>query len=109
VGQYQGHVRCRRGRVAAQLGGDVLARLLHRPDDDHAAAAEQRRCGERRQVARLEVGGAHVVHVGRARRVAHDPAHGALDQQFLVSDDERHRGDGCLAGGVRRGHACSMP
>ena len=64
--------------------------------DDHEAAAEQRRRGERRQLAGAELGPLGVVDVpagggiaGRRDQVVHGP----VDEELLLAHDERDGDD----------------
>ena len=81
--------------AVGQLGRDLLGGVLSRPDDDQAAAAEQGRRGEGRQVARPKVGGTDVMPVRRRRlaRLGHDREHGAPRPKPLGHEfcDRRHR------------------
>jgi hypothetical protein len=92
VGQDEGHVRRRAGHVPDQLGSHVLGRVLGGPDDEHAAAAEQRRRGQRIQFTRPEGRRVEVVDIAGQPGVPADGDQvldGAVDEEFLLADDDR--------------------
>ena len=84
------------------LVGDVLARVLRGPDHHHTAAAEQRRRGQRGQLADGQATPGHVVHVATRSRVGgrgfpgpgQQRGDGAFDEQLFLADDEVDRSRG---------------
>ena len=101
MGQHQHHVRRRGGRGAGQFVGDVLGGILHVTDHHDGAVAEQRRRGQRGQLAGPERRRAHVMHVighpglspaRDAPGAGHEARDRPLDEQFLVAHHDRDRG-----------------
>ena len=95
VGQDEGHVLRRAGHVPDQLGGYFPGRVLGGPDDEHAAAAEQRRRGQRIQLTWPEGRPVEVVDIPGQPGVMTDGDQvldGAVDEELLLADDDRNQG-----------------
>jgi uncharacterized membrane protein (DUF2068 family) len=100
MGQDEGHVLRRAGPVPDQLGCYFLGHVLRGPDHQHATAAEQRRRGQRVQLARPKRRPVKVVDVtGQAGFLAggHQVLDGAVDEELLLAHDDRYRGHGGVA------------
>jgi hypothetical protein len=102
VGQDEGHVLRWAGHVPDQLGSHFLGRVLRGPDHQHAAAAEQRRRGQRVQLTRPERRRVEIMDVpGQPRVLAggNQVLDRAVDEELLLAHDDRDRVHGAQVTG----------